>query len=81
MTWHMVHFSEIEALRPRSRPLNEFQFGQQTVRTKVHMMVPRSGVTEVVDVTASMHGAKPRRTVHLDLMTAGLFDGAKEQQP
>ena len=72
-------YEEIEALRPRSRPVNEFQFGQQTVKTKVHMMVPKTGVTEVVDVTASMHGAKPARTVHLDLMMAGVFDDAKEQ--
>lgn len=32
---------EIEKLRPRSRPINEFRFGRQVVKTKVFMMVPR----------------------------------------
>jgi len=72
---------EIEVLRPRSRPVNEFRFGRQVVKTKVLMMVPRSGVTDVVDVTGAMHGAKPERTVHLDLMMAGVFAPAAESQP
>ena len=71
-------FAEIEALRPRSRPVNEFRFGEQLVKTKVLMMVPRGGLTEVVDVTAAMHGATPQRTVHLDLMMSGVFANAAE---
>ncbi|PKN57046.1 MAG: 4Fe-4S ferredoxin [Deltaproteobacteria bacterium HGW-Deltaproteobacteria-14] len=32
---------EIERLRPRSTPVSTFQFGRQTITTRVRMMVPR----------------------------------------
>ena len=32
---------EIARLRPHAKPVNTFQFGRQTIRTKVNMMVPR----------------------------------------
>src|ERR1044071_5355603 len=34
--------AEVEQLRPQSRPINEFQFGHQIIRTKVNMMVPEA---------------------------------------
>ena len=43
--------AEIERLRPRSQPINTFQFGAQTITTKVNMMVPRYATIELVDVT------------------------------
>jgi Fe-S-cluster-containing dehydrogenase component len=46
---------EIEKLGPRSRPVNEFQFGRQTITTKVNMMVPRDSVESHLDVTAAMY--------------------------
>ena len=33
---------EIEQLRPQSAPINQFQFGDQTITTKVNMMVPQA---------------------------------------
>lgn len=45
---------EMEKSRPRSKPVNNFQFGNQNVSTKVHMMVPREAQTEYLDVTAAM---------------------------
>ena len=45
---------EIERLRPRSFPVNEFQFGRQRIATKVNMMVPRTGGPERLDVTAAL---------------------------
>ncbi|HEY7165937.1 MAG TPA: 4Fe-4S dicluster domain-containing protein [Candidatus Binatia bacterium] len=50
---------EIERLRPQSRAINEFQFGNQTIRTKVNMMVPRASRVDRLDVTASDLGARP----------------------
>jgi Fe-S-cluster-containing dehydrogenase component len=44
----------IEKLRPRSRPVNNFQFGNQNISTKVSMMVPREAHTEYLDVTSAM---------------------------
>src|SRR5688572_16498597 len=46
---------EIEALRPRSAPTNNFQFGGQTISTKVHMMIPREHEGQYVDVTSAMN--------------------------
>jgi len=65
---------EIERLRPRSRPMNEFQFGRQTVTTKVNMMVPRDAPVERVDVTDSMHEPDQPRTVRLAVMDDALYE-------
>ena len=46
---------EIAELRPRSKPVNTFQFGNQTITTKVNMMVPKFAVNEHVDVTSALH--------------------------
>ncbi len=45
---------EIERLRKRSAAVNRFRFGNQTVTTKVNMMVPRDARPEYVDVAAAM---------------------------
>jgi Fe-S-cluster-containing dehydrogenase component len=57
---------EIEQLRPRSEPVNTFQFGQQTITTKVHMMVPRDAGIQHVDVLAAMEDEPVGRTNMLD---------------
>jgi Fe-S-cluster-containing dehydrogenase component len=46
---------EMARLRPHAKPVNTFQFGMQTIRTKVNMMVPRDSAVDFVDVTAAMH--------------------------
>lgn len=46
---------DVEARRERSRPLNAFRFGRQTITTRVHMMVPKDRPVEHVDVTDAMH--------------------------
>ena len=46
---------EVEAMRKRSRPTNQFRFGNQVVTTKVNMMVPRDNPDTHLDVTAAMH--------------------------
>ena len=45
---------EMARLRPDAKPVNTFQFGQQTVRTKVNVMMPRQVAETFVDVTAAM---------------------------
>jgi Fe-S-cluster-containing dehydrogenase component len=45
---------EIEKLRPSSKPINQFQFGLQTITTKVNMMVPARAGVEHLDVAASV---------------------------
>jgi Fe-S-cluster-containing dehydrogenase component len=55
---------EILQLRPQSAPVNQFQFGRQTITTRVFVMSPR-GTAEIaptIDVTAALNapgGADP----------------------
>ncbi len=65
---------EVEHQRPRSMPTNNFQFGAQTIRTKVSMMAPRDGPPPRVEVTAFMHCEAENTFFSLDLMEASLFE-------
>jgi Fe-S-cluster-containing dehydrogenase component len=57
---------EIRALRPQSQPTNQFKFGQQTIRTRVHVMVPSANTpAPFLDVTAAMDSQPTRRMVRL----------------
>jgi len=49
--------AEIERLRPRSQPINSFQFGRQTITTKVNMMIPRRAAIDLIDVATGIHQA------------------------
>jgi Fe-S-cluster-containing dehydrogenase component len=68
---------EIERLRPRSKPLNSFQFGKQTVTTRVHMMVPREEPVSLIDVALSLHQqpAAQEAAAPLDDLFANLYRG------
>jgi Fe-S-cluster-containing dehydrogenase component len=58
--------AEIEALRPQSRPTNTFRFGEQTITTRVNVMVPRGAMPPpLLDVTAAMADEPQRRFVRL----------------
>jgi Fe-S-cluster-containing dehydrogenase component len=63
---------EIEQLRPMSQPINRFQFGAQTISTRVFMMAPRSVAQTQpwTDVTAAMDEAPPARAVMLRVVPA-----------
>jgi Fe-S-cluster-containing dehydrogenase component len=66
---------EIASLRPRSRPVNSFRFGEQIITTKVHMMTPALGRDgrprrhEILDVTEAMHDTTSARSVPLDILS------------
>jgi Fe-S-cluster-containing dehydrogenase component len=65
---------EMARLRPHAKPVNTFQFGRQTIRTKVNIMVPRDAPTEIVDVTAAMHEPTIGRDI-LDDVFLEMSDG------
>jgi Fe-S-cluster-containing dehydrogenase component len=44
---------EIERMRPRSRAIDTFRFGRQTITTRVKLMVPRDSTAMQLDVTAA----------------------------
>jgi len=54
---------EIGRLRPRSQAINSFQFGSQTVTTKVNMMVPAQPSLKLIDVAASLHQTSTAQTM------------------
>jgi Fe-S-cluster-containing dehydrogenase component len=64
---------QIEQLRPMSAPVNQFQFGNQTITTKVFVMAPRELVTRApyVDVTGAMDEEPRSRAVSLKVIPAG----------
>ena len=66
---------EIAQMRLRSRPINTFQFGRQTIRTKVNMMIPSSAATEHVDVTSAMHDSETEgRRVSLTILEDAMYE-------
>jgi Fe-S-cluster-containing dehydrogenase component len=60
--------AEVERLRPRERPVNRFQFGGQSITTKVNLMAPRGARAAYVDVTAALAEGASGKTVSLDPM-------------
>jgi hypothetical protein len=63
---------QIEQLRPLSTPVNTFQFGDQTITTRVYMMVPRALAAPAprVDVLAAMEEQPRNRAVSLKVVSA-----------
>ena len=61
-------FDEIRRLRPRSRPVDAFRFGGQTITTKVNMMVPHDAVLEGFDVLGALAPAREAFDPMLSMM-------------
>jgi Fe-S-cluster-containing dehydrogenase component len=60
---------QIEQLRPRSTPVNQFQFGGQTVATKVHMMMPKEAASAgYIDVAAVLNDGSNGKSISLDIL-------------
>jgi Fe-S-cluster-containing dehydrogenase component len=70
---------QVEQLRPRSTPVNQFHFGDQVITTKVNMMTPKAGQSEYIDVTAAMNEGAIGKEITLNVLMNGLF-GEKEKQ-
>jgi Fe-S-cluster-containing dehydrogenase component len=60
---------QIDQLRPQSTPVNRFQFGAQTISTRVFMMVPNTAAAQpYVDVTAALQEHTRPRAVSLSVL-------------
>jgi Fe-S-cluster-containing dehydrogenase component len=70
---------QIEQLRPKSTPVNRFQFGNQTISTRVHVMVPKATAAPqpYVDVTSAMDEHTRPRAISLSVMTSDLPGGGR----
>jgi Fe-S-cluster-containing dehydrogenase component len=64
--------TEIEQLRPNSRPINTFSFGAQMITTKVNMLVPKQAAATHLDIVAALHEATIGNTIEDDLLLAGM---------
>ena len=69
---------EIEQLRPGSRPMDTWQFGEQVIRTKVNVMVPKRVRADRVDVTSAMQEDAIGNHVEDDLLLAAA--GGEEER-
>jgi Fe-S-cluster-containing dehydrogenase component len=57
------------ALRPKSTPTNKFKFGEQSITTRVNVMVPRRPTTPMhIDVTAAMEERSHGRSLRLPVI-------------
>ena len=65
--------AEIAQLRPRSQPINTFQFGAQTITTKVNMMVPRYATIALIDVTAAQHERAAGQPAADDILLSAMY--------
>jgi Fe-S-cluster-containing dehydrogenase component len=59
---------QVEQLRPRSKPVNRFQFGGQMITTKVNMMTPKVAHAEYVDVTAAMDEQSVGKEINFNIL-------------
>ena len=69
--------TQIEQLRPLSTPVNRFQFGAQTITTRVLTMVPiaLTAPAPLVDVTAAMDEQPHERSIMLRTLPSTPSDG------
>lgn len=65
---------EIALLRPASRPINQFQFGNQRISTKVNMLVPRHALVDHLDVVDSLHSAPQGNNMEDDVLLSAMND-------
>jgi Fe-S-cluster-containing dehydrogenase component len=65
--------NDVEQMRTRSIATNRFRFGEQTITTKVNMMLPRSSTTEYVDVTSAMNERSVGRRISLNVLDETMF--------
>ncbi len=67
--------AEIEKQRPSSRPINTFQFGNQTIRTMVNLMVPKSSPIERLDLLKALVEATASKDLEYDLYAINMAEG------
>lgn len=63
---------QIEELRPRSTPTNQFKFGEQVINTNVSMMTPSSARVEYVDVASALNERTLGKSITLNILDSVL---------
>ncbi len=66
--------AEIERLRPNSRAISTFQFGNQQIRTKVNLMVPKTSPVHRLDLLGALNAPTPSQNLEDDLFAANMVE-------
>lgn len=66
--------AEIERLRPSSRPINTFQFGNQTIQTKVNLMVAKSSPIRLVDMLGALNAPSITQDLEDDVFAVSMAE-------
>lgn len=69
---------EIEKMRPRSKPVGSFQFGHQTIDTKVNVMVPKESFDLVDVIRNGLRESPVSHEVTDDVFETHMFDADDE---
>ncbi len=62
---------QVERLRPNSRLLNTFRFGNQTITTKVNLLIPARAAVDVLDVMAALTEPAVGQRLEDDVLLGG----------
>lgn len=62
---------ELERLRPNSKAINTFHFGNQVITTKVSMLIPSRAATEHLDVVSAINDAPVSHAMEDDYYFGG----------
>lgn len=64
--------AEVARLRPNSRSINTYQFGNQTITTKVNTLIPKNARTDRIDVVSALDTAPLGNNMDDDLMFSAM---------
>jgi Fe-S-cluster-containing dehydrogenase component len=67
---------DIERLRPSSQAINQFQFGSQSITTKVNLMVPKKSAKQHLDVLSGLESGPVGKDVEDSLL--GMIEESDE---
>ena len=59
---------QVEQLRPRSRPLDRFAFGSQSITTRVNVLVPLNAPAEHIDVLSALEEHSVGQSIVMNLL-------------
>ncbi len=66
--------AEVERLRPNSRPINTFQFGNQNIKTKVNLMVPKTSSVRLIDMPGALNAPMITQDLEDDVFATNMAE-------
>src|SRR5512142_1780745 len=66
--------AEVERLRPNSRPINTFQLGNQSIKTKVNLMVPKTSPVRLIDMPGALNAPMITQDLEDDVFATNMAE-------